>query len=206
MRKYLILVSILFAIPAKSQTLTPRQVFEKNKQAVVRHRIAPSSFDYVEVAGESASEQSGDAVTMVTFLPAEEFPLFITGQISGFGSHVTAYAPMNAYVVQLPIRKGFSGSPVFDSTGRAIGIVSTRLIGISPDLDKTRAILKGAKQRGNVQISVSGANLIDTILGLIDTLDADLISGLGTAVDISYAREMQNKQQKTNQPVSHKSN
>jgi len=40
---------------------------------------------------------------------------------------------------------------------------------------------------------IGGADLPKTIIGLIDSLDADLVSGLGSAVSISYANEMNHK-------------
>ncbi len=146
-------------------------------------RIIADDLPHVAI-GDLKSVQPSSAATMITFLPDSRanVPLLVTGTVSGVGVVNGA----NAIVLQMPIRKGFSGSPVFGADGRVIGIITTRLVGISPDLAAIRIQLRNT----GGAIILQGADFRTTILGLIDSLDADLVSGLGSAVDISYAKQM----------------
>jgi len=250
---------ILLLGPPSSQMLSPGEIFEQNKEAVVRiftpgdhtgcgfvispdglivtanHVITTEESQYTEVAstieveklgdkrshiatvvahsnrsdtaliriiaaelhhttlGDSNTIKPSDAATIVTFLPNPrqfQAQLLLIGNVSGTGMVNTGKASAKAIFFQMPVRKGFSGSPIFDSRGQVIGIVNTRLIGISPDLDIARKDLNAYRNQG-MQISMGSTDIGKTFLGLINSLDADLVSGLGSAVDISYAKEMQ---------------
>jgi S1-C subfamily serine protease len=98
-------------------------------------------------------------------------------------------------VFQMPVRKGYSGSPIFNSHGQVVGIVTTRLVGITEDLNQTK---QAALAQGDGEgISIDGINVVKTFGNLISAYELDLISGMGTAVSSSYAEEMI---QKTKQP------
>lgn len=152
-------------------------------------RIISDGLPHVTL-GDVESIQPSSAVTMITFLPDARWnvPLLVTGTVSGTAMVTTGKTQANTIILQMPIRKGFSGSPVFGPDGRAIGMVSTRLIGISQDLEASRKQLQSFPASGSVQIL--GADIRSTLLGLINTLDADLVSGLGSAIDIRYAKQM----------------
>jgi S1-C subfamily serine protease len=153
-------------------------------------RIIVDGLPHVILEDSKAIEPSAP-VAMITFLPDSRWnvPLLVTGSVSGTAMVRTERTQVNAVILQMPIRKDFSGSPIFNQSGKVIGIVSTRLIGISADLDIARKQLSG---KGPVQVTVKmgPTDIGKTFLGLINSLDADLVSGLGSAVDISYAKEM----------------
>ena len=148
--------------------------------------IIDDGLPYVRLGDESVAQES-DPVTLITFLPDNKIPLLITGNISGKGAIQIGNINANVIIAQLPIKKGFSGSPIFDRTGSVIGAVNTRLVGISTDLDATRKILSGPRSG---YVFMQGINPGDTFLSLINSLDADLVSGLGSATSISYTEEM----------------
>jgi S1-C subfamily serine protease len=156
-------------------------------------RITGSGFPHVTL-GDSTTVQVYDPTTLVTFWPAGNAPLLLTGIVSGIG----AVGGTNAIVFQIPVRKGFSGSPIFDSHGKVVGIVTTRLVGIAPNLDTIREQMETLIQQKQIVI-IQGANYAETIAGLIDSLDSDLVSGLGSAVSIDYATAMVNKQESSKQ-------
>jgi S1-C subfamily serine protease len=139
--------------------------------------------------GDWTAIQPSNAVAIITFLPGSGLPLLLTGTVSGTGMVSTGKIKANAIIFQMPIRKGFSGSPIFDERGQVVGIVSTRLIGISDDLDAARRQLKASEPQ--VKVIMTGVDFAKTLGSLIDSLNADLVSGLGSAVDIAYAKEMQ---------------
>jgi len=86
--------------------------------------------------------------------------------------------------------KGISGSPIVSLvTGKVIGIVSTKLSGITTGLDATRTL---NRQAGPV-IKISGPDgtidVTDEISSLIDVLDNQLANGLGTGTGATDAAE-----------------
>lgn len=84
--------------------------------------------------------------------------------------------------------KGISGAPIISLvTGKVIGIVSTRLTGIGPDLQTLSDELASGKGMG---ISLSGINPNEAIGKVINVLDLQLANGLGSgtaAADAAYA-------------------
>lgn len=87
--------------------------------------------------------------------------------------------------VQIPVAKGFSGSPLLRMSGDAVlGVITNKLGGISPGLDAVRQKVIGSRGRGGVQIM--GLNPNETFLELINTLDAFLSAGAGWAASIDY--------------------
>jgi|GEM_PF-4564654 len=137
----------------------------------------------------------GDPLTIIPWLPDIGMPL-ITGTVSNTGTAQTILGNklVNTIMFQAPVRGGFSGSPLFGPNGHVVGIVTTKLYGISPDLDSLRKQLN--QSSANVSVVLQGANFATTVISLINTLDEGLVSGLGTAVDIGYAKRMQQDQKK----------
>jgi S1-C subfamily serine protease len=140
--------------------------------------------------GDTKSLEISEAVAVVTFWPTGKTPILLTGIISGI-----AVGNTQGMVFQMPVRRGYSGSPIFNSHGQVVGIVTTRLVGITEDLNQTK---QAALAQGDGEgISIDGINVVKTFGNLISAYELDLISGMGTAVSSSYAEEMI---QKTKQP------
>jgi S1-C subfamily serine protease len=96
--------------------------------------------------------------------------------------------PVNTILFQSPVRNGFSGSPIFSSKGKVVGIVDTKVFGISQTLDELGSKWEAA---GNAGVSVGDAFMGASFLEIINNLNQNLISGLGSGVDIEYAKQLQ---------------
>jgi hypothetical protein len=84
-------------------------------------------------------------------------------------------------VFQGPNNKGMSGGPVIHNrTGKVVGIVSTKLVGITGELEKVRDQVTAAQRWSTVRLQ--GINPNTTLLDIINVLDNFLISGMGSAV------------------------
>jgi Trypsin-like peptidase domain len=82
---------------------------------------------------------------------------------------------------QGPCVKGLSGSPIISrDTGHVVGIVASKLTGISDGLEATRQTLNSAP-RG---LRIEGVPFVQTTTELIDTLDFQLANGLGAGTGI----------------------
>lgn len=91
---------------------------------------------------------------------------------------------VNLVIFQGPNNKGMSGAPLISNrTGNVIGIVNSRLVGISEDLIKIRnqALKSGRVQLGEV-------NPLDAIVEITNVLDANLTSGMGASVAVDYVK------------------
>jgi S1-C subfamily serine protease len=88
--------------------------------------------------------------------------------------------------------KGISGAPIVSLvTGKVIGIVSTRLTGITQGLDEARTGLNALPK--NIVMAVNGVDSVRTTIGLIDTLDQQLANGLGAGSGASDASMILNR-------------
>lgn len=88
---------------------------------------------------------------------------------------------------QGPSIKGLSGAPLISrNTGLVVGIVSTKLSGISPALDETR---KGIQNNPGIQMKVGPVDTMQTTKEIISILDNQLANGLGSATGIDTAKE-----------------
>ena len=86
-------------------------------------------------------------------------------------------------IFQGPNNKGMSGGPVIHArSGKVVGVVSTRLVGIGEELAKARAAIAEGRKVGSV--SLIGVDPLKAILGLIEVLDQFLMSGMGSAIPI----------------------
>lgn len=139
------------------------------------------SWDEVEV---------GDSLTILPVFPGIGC-LLLQGTVSAKASFQTYFGPkpVNTILFQTPIRNGFSGSPIFSPKGHVIGIQDTKVFGISPGLGELRAKWIASRSHGAVQIM--GVDIAGNFLEMINNLDQNLISGLGSGVDISYAKKQQ---------------
>lgn len=153
-------------------------------------KITASDLPHVPL-GNWSDIDIGDSLTIITSWP-DMGCLVLDGSVSGKGPF--SYPefgpnPVNTVLFQSPVRNGFSGSPIFNSKGDVVGIVDTKLFGISPALDEIRASLTPA--RGKAQMIFDGTNIGGSLAELINNLDQNLISGLGSGVDIFYAKKQQ---------------
>ena len=127
----------------------------------------------------------GDPVLFICNFPGTG-PMLLQGSVSNVSSVITFLGPkpVNTILFQAPVRKGFSGSPIFDRKGLVIGVVNTEVFGISPALDELRKNIV----KNRVQIDVGGVDFGSGLGETINNLDANLISGLGSGVSVDYAR------------------
>jgi S1-C subfamily serine protease len=146
----------------------------------------------VVVLGDWNEVQEADPITVISSLLGYGEHLIVTGIVSGKGEDLIPDTPrrVRTIIFQAPVRAGFSGSPLFSSSsGRVIGIVTTKVFGISNELETIRN--KAEQSNGIMSAEIVGINFAKTIRDLIDTMHSQLVSGLGSAVDISYVKEMQ---------------
>ena len=127
--------------------------------------------------------EPGDALTTMGFPFGVSKPLLLSLMLSGLASSETA----NFIIFQGPANRGFSGGPLISNiTGNVIGIVSTKIAGITPGLDAARTSIQ--KTGGGSGVFLGGVDPNAAILDLINVLDNSLISGMGTAVAINPAK------------------
>jgi V8-like Glu-specific endopeptidase len=150
---------------------------------------------YVELGDLSEAEQA-DSVTVIGFIPGAPQSLLLTGIVSAKADEnivINRQAHQRRIVIfEIPVRGGVSGSPVFsNTTGHVIGVVSTKVFGISELLLKDASILKG----GDIQIvnEKGSVGIGHTISDVILDLRENLISGLGSAVDGIYVKELKSQ-------------
>jgi len=139
-----------------------------------------------------------DVADQVTVIPA--FPRWGTMLLIGTVANKTRVvfgesgaSPADVILFQAPVRNGFSGAPIFSSSGHVIGITNTKAFGISPALEALRQKIAAT----SAGITVGGVNFLTIGADIITGLDQGLISGLGTGVSVSYAKEVQVSQTST---------
>jgi S1-C subfamily serine protease len=112
--------------------------------------VTMGSWDEVEV---------WDKITIFPSWPAIGL-ILLEGTVSNRSTSPTFLGPkpIKSVIFQAPIRKGFSGSPIFSSRGHVIGIVDTLVFGISPALDELRTKWAAGHQQG--QMLVMGWTLV----------------------------------------------
>jgi S1-C subfamily serine protease len=97
--------------------------------------------------------------------------------------------------VQIPVAKGFSGSPLLRmSDDTVLGVITNKLGGINQRLDDVRqSILEGQKVG---RASILGVDPNATSLELINVLDNFLSAGAGWAVSIDHVKPFLEKRNK----------
>jgi S1-C subfamily serine protease len=140
--------------------------------------------------GDWAAVDAGDPVTIIPSFPGFGC-ILLEGIVAAKGSAHTDMGPkpVNTIIFQSPIRNGFSGSPIFDSKGNVIGIEDTKVFGISLSLSDLRA--QWAKTASMGRVAIMGIDIAGSFTDIINNLDQNLISGLGSGVDIGYAKQEQ---------------
>ena len=74
--------------------------------------------------------------------------------------------PVDTIIFQIPIRNGFSGSPIFDKDGKVIGIEDTKVFGISPALGE----LRNKWQTSSGHVWIMGIDIAGSFTQVIDHL------------------------------------
>jgi S1-C subfamily serine protease len=161
-------------------------------------KITGNGFSHVQM-GDWNQIEIGSSLVIIPSFPNVGPSMMLEGTVSGKAQGFNpdlGPKPFNTFVFQCPVRKGFSGAPIFNSKGIVVGIVDTEVFGISPALDEQRKKwaannAPNASSRVTITIGTGGADIGASILELINNLDQNLISGLGSGVDIPYAKEQQ---------------
>ena len=150
-------------------------------------KIESSNLPHVTL-GRWDEVRDGDTITIVPSWPGMGC-LLLEGTVSNLATQKTFLGPkpVRTIIFQAPIRKGFSGSPFFSKQGHVIGIVDTLVFGISPALADLGN--KWAPGPDKADLKMSGISLDASFTEVINNLDQNLISGLGSGVDISYAKQ-----------------
>jgi len=159
-------------------------------------KIAASDLPAVTLGAWSGIDVP-DPVTIITAWPGIGC-IMLDGSVSAKVSFQTELGPkpVNTILFQSPVRNGFSGSPIFNAKGLVVGIVDTKVWGISAGLDEQRKRWQ-ANASPNAPVNVvvrfgpGHGDVTASMLELINNLDQNLISGLGSGVDIAYAKEQQ---------------
>ncbi len=141
--------------------------------------------------GDWSEVEVGDFFTITPSFPGIGC-ILLGGTFAAKEAAMTDFGPkpVNTILFESPVRNGFSGSPMFSPKGHVIGIVDTKVFGISPALAELRKELT-APGHADIQLNGGFGSLSATLTTLIDNLDQNLISGLGSGVDISYAEKQQ---------------
>lgn len=157
-------------------------------------RIPARGLPHVEL-GDADTTAVGDDIAIIPAFPGLG-TMLLEGTVSG--KSLVVYRslgplPMKVIFFQSPVRNGFSGSPLFNSHGQVVGIVDTKVFGITPALESARKQIEAGERSGRVILT--GVDPLAIEMALIQGLDQGMISGLGSAVDIDYAKEVERASQ-----------
>ncbi len=155
-------------------------------------RITGKDFSHVEL-GDWDQIDIGSSLVIIPSFPNVGPSMMLEGTVSGKTqggiNPDLGPKPFNTFIFQCPVRKGFSGAPIFSPQGKVVGIVDTEIFGISPALNELRT--KWAASKSSATIQFAGIDLAASFTDIINNLDQKLISGLGGGVDIAYAKKQQ---------------
>jgi S1-C subfamily serine protease len=158
-------------------------------------RIDATELPYLTLGSWSDVDIS-DVVTVIPSFPRHGC-ILLEGIVSPKDQGITDFGwkPVKTILFQAPIRNGFSGAPIFDKHGHVVAIEDTKVFGISLALDALRKQWKPEPGKPDMLIGVArggpeglipfGAGMTE----MINNLDQNLISGLGSGVAIDYANE-----------------
>jgi len=138
--------------------------------------------------GSWTEVKEGDDLTIIGYPLDEPSPFLLQATVAArfaMPSPVSG-ATVNAVFFQSPANVGLSGSPVISNkSGKVVGIVSSKLVGLSPGLE---SILQQVSLPQSGGIVIGGVNFIPTMKELLQMLNERLISGMGGAVAVDYAK------------------
>lgn len=164
-------------------------------------KINASSLPHVTL-GKWDEVDIGDSVFVIPSFPGMGC-IMLEGGVANRAAFPTPFGPkpVNTILFQAPVRNGFSGAPIFNSQGHVVGIEDTKVFGINPALDHLRSGWMATRALGRVEIM--GIDISASFLELINNLDQNLISGLGSGVAIDYARQLLEKTVKQYEDGTH---
>jgi hypothetical protein len=151
-------------------------------------KIEIGQLPFVKMGGLSEVKEGDDLSFIITWSGVEEM-LFSARVSLKSAMKIPEFGPLaiNTIVVQAPIKKGFSGAPVFNNaTGNVVGFIDTKA-GLSKKLVEIR---KEFKKQTAANVTIKGVEIGDANIALIDFMEEEFIGGLGTAVDASYIQEV----------------
>jgi len=120
----------------------------------------------------------------------------LSASIASGAAIATPVGKLDIIFLQGPSVEGISGAPVIsEETGEVVGIVTLKLTGITPALRQQKRNVEAFRASGS-SVSFGGVNVVDTISGLIDTLETQLANGLGAATGAKDAAEKLTEAQK----------
>ena len=182
------IANIVPAVPISAQISDDQVNFDS-----ARIKIAASGLSHVTL-GDWGEVDVGSQITILSSVPEQGIILMLQGPVSAKAPVANGLGPKLVETIwfHCPVRRGFSGSPIFNDKGHVIGIVDTKVFGISPALDDIRKKWMNT-QTGpiRVQQTVMGVDIAQYNVELINNLDMNLISGLGSGVAIEYAKKQQ---------------
>lgn len=154
-------------------------------------------FNYLEV-GDYSKIQVGDDVIFAGFplsrpnlivqrgMVSAKYPDYAEGQ-KEIDKQIKVNALADLLMVDGSINRGNSGGPVVDvKTGKVVGVVNTKYMGITPKLEELRKLIKEKK---GVSIVLGGVDPKEGLLELINVIDTSMNVGLGGAVSIEYLKK-----------------
>jgi S1-C subfamily serine protease len=159
-------------------------------------KIAAPGLPHVTIGNWSEIE-IGDPLIIIPSYPGIGC-IMLNGIVALKGTAQTDLGPkpVNTVLFQAPVRNGFSGAPIFNSQGHVVGIVDTKVFGISQTLGELENKWRAAAAPSNNQVLWGNINIPASFLEIITNLDQNLISGLGTGIDVSYANQQQEEHAK----------
>lgn len=172
--------------PYSAQTINTAPSEDQTNHDAAVVKIDATKLPHVTL-GDWNKTEVGDQVTILSTFPGFGC-LLLKGGVVAKSSPPN---PVDTILFQIPIRNGFSGSPIFDKDGKVIGIEDTKVFGISPALGQLRNQWNATQQGGHVRIL--GIDMAGSFIQVIDNLDQNLISGLGSGVSVNYAEQVKSK-------------
>jgi len=142
-----------------------------------------------------ANVTQGDEVYTIGFPFDAPGPVAYRGNVSAVfqiptGVSFNQNSVLNSTIhVQIPVAKGFSGSPLLRmSDDSVVGVVTNKLGGINPKLEEVRKSITASQGQGKVLLM--GVDPNQATLELINVLDQYLSAGAGWASSIEYVEPL----------------
>lgn len=131
--------------------------------------------------GSFTDIEIGDRVSALGYPLNPPSTLLLEATVSGLLTN-----GVHRIIFQGPNNRGLSGGPLISNrTGFVVAIVTTKFVGLNDELEK----LKGLNSPNAGRISIGNIDVTAGVGGLAAVLDNFLISGMGGAVSIEYAKE-----------------
>ncbi|MEW6715792.1 MAG: serine protease [Nitrospirota bacterium] len=183
----------------KLRVLSDKELLRENNAfdydyAILKIIDMTDSFNYLEM-GDYSTMQVGDSLLFAGFPLYSPNLIIHNGMVSSkYSSAAFGNNKKLEEIIQIDgsINKGNSGGPVLDiKTGKVVGIINTRYVGITPKMDDLRKKIAAQGSLAKI-VEIYGVSPMDAILELINIMDATMNVGIGQAVSINYIKEDKN--------------